>query len=243
MKKILVFFLILAMLCSLAGCAESVTPEPVDDPASHAADSTEQASDFIPEVELPKISPLAEKSKADDLLLINQTRINEGVFENGFTTGDKDLDTAIKQIIEENTSEENSFEDNLHDLYRHVRDNYKYRKMDLHDAENMGEWLFDNVRIMIEEGRGNCYSYAGLLYCLFRAYGFDEAEMCVGTYCKSPHGWVRAVIDGTEYIFDVETEYASLTRGRMPDHFVDCFWKTHEQLKAYSYHLEGAEQP
>ncbi|MBQ6403303.1 MAG: transglutaminase domain-containing protein [Oscillospiraceae bacterium] len=241
MKKSIAILLVLLMVFSLAAC--------VDDTASEAAVSPALIEQPIPTAELAEPETTAKQIlkadhfDAEDLTVINKVEEEKPVFENGFTTGDRDLDLALQQIIEENTTADDSFEDNLHNLYRHVRDNYKYRKMSLHNAENLGEWLFDNVRIMVDEGRGNCYSYAGLLYCLFRAYGFDEAEMCVGTFCKSPHGWVQAEIDGTEYIFDVETEYASLTRGRMPDHYVDCFFKTHQQLKAYSYHLEGADQP
>lgn len=157
----------------------------------------------------------------------------------GYTTGDPELDTFLMAIIAAYTSDDMSYEENLHALFRYVRDNFGYRKKPMRSSDDMEDWVFVAAKEMIDEGAGNCYSFASLLYCLFRAYDFDEAKLCVGTFCKSPHGWVEANIDNADYIFDVETEYASMSRRRKPDRYVNCFYRTYSQLKQFSYVKEG----
>ena len=131
----------------------------------------------------------------------------------GYTTGDPELDTFLMAIIAAYTSDDMSYEENLHALFRYVRDNFGYRKKPMRSSDDMEDWVFVAAKEMIDEGAGNCYSFASLLYCLF--------------------------IDNADYIFDVETEYASMSRRRKPDRYVNCFYRTYSQLKQFSYVKEG----
>lgn len=248
-QKFTALILLLCLLLSLVACAADVdtfSEVPSVGVLNEEIDKTQAAAWKEPEDEIPAVDDLMDAPTPD---LVETLPPIEGLCaepeepdEAGpevYSTGNHELDEKLDDIIERLTIPENSFEDNLHELYRYVRSNFGYRKKDKRTAENMEEWVFQVAEDMIDEGAGNCYSFASLLYCLFRRYGFDEARICVGTFCKSPHGWVEAEIEDTVYGFDVETEYASLARKRKPDHYVNCFYRTYYQLKQFTYVKEG----
>ena len=104
----------------------------------------------------------------------------------------------------------------------------------------MGEpsgWEVTEALSMLEEGRGNCYSFAALYCELARAIGCD-AHACAGAVVgseknleqsysyldvhgehmklprgHSPHGWVEIEFDGVAYIFDPEYAYLQYHKG------------------------------
>ncbi len=182
-------------------------------------DMPENDADYLQVMEAAITHDVTEEGEME---IWSNPVIPESRFKSGYTSGSLYLDQMLADIIGEVTSDEMSAEENLHELYRYVRDNFNYQKKPLHSVNDMDEWLTPTVVEALETKRGNCYCYAGTLYSLFRAYGFD-CEMCVGKFTGRPHGWVEAEIDGTRYIYDVEIEWCSLHPNWYPDKYVNMF--------------------
>ena len=123
----------------------------------------------------------------------------------------------------------------------------------------MGEpsgWEAAEALSMLEEGHGNCYSFAALYCELARAIGYDAhayAGAVVGTEKNlelsysyvdvhgepmvlpqghSPHGWVEIEIDGTTYVFDTEIEMSYLRRGKG---YQNMYMMTYAAAARWSY--------
>lgn len=153
----------------------------------------------------------------------------------GFTTGDREIDLLIRDILDSQLTEGMTLEEQLRALYDYIRDNCKYRQGKYYDMGDTS-WLTAEAKKMLRDKRGNCYSFAAALCELYRAIGVD-ARVYSGYIVGSPHGWVEADIDGVTYIFDVEMEYASLYRPK-PGHegeFHDMFMHTREQMRNWRY--------
>ena len=153
----------------------------------------------------------------------------------GFTSGDRELDVRIRDILDEQLTDDMTLEEKLRCLYDYIRDNYKYRRGELY---KMGDtsWVTAEAKKMLTEQRGNCYSFAAALCELYRAIGVD-ARVYSGYITGSPHGWVEAELDGETYIFDVEMEYASLYRPKpgFEGEFHDMFMRTRQELRHWRY--------
>ena len=163
----------------------------------------------------------------------------EPVFDNGFTTGDYAFDRELKAVIDEVTSPELDYDENLHNLYRYVRDTCHYLKRPLRSLADVDSWLYPEAKHMLTEKQGNCYSYSALLCTLFRAYGLSGARECCGTFCDDPHAWVEAEIDGIPYIYDVEMEWATMYRRDSKYPYTDMYQKTYEEMAHWHYALEA----
>ena len=163
----------------------------------------------------------------------------EPVFDNGFTTGDYAFDRELKAVIDEVTTPELDFDENLHNLYRYVRDNCHYLKRPLRSLADVDTWLYPEAKHMLAEKQGNCYSYSALLCTLFRAYGLSEAHECCGTFSNDPHAWVEAEIDGIPYIYDVEMEWATMYRRDSKYPYTDMYQKTYQEMAHWHYELEA----
>lgn len=147
----------------------------------------------------------------------------------GFSSGDIELDTLLKAVLDEQLGEETDPIEQLRLLYRFVRDKFQYHKGELYEPGDVS-WLSKEAKQLLQTGKGNCYAYAGLLCELYRAVGVD-AEPYSGSIVGRPHAWVEAEIDGVRYIFDVEMEY-SFIHQQNP---VDMFMRTYEEMEKWSY--------
>ena len=147
----------------------------------------------------------------------------------GFTSGSRELDKLLAQILADQIDSEMDAEAQQHALYRYVRDHYKYHKGELYETGDTS-WLVSEAKKLASTGQGNCYSYAALLCELYRAIGLD-AEVYSGTIDDAPHAWVEADIDGVRYIFDVEMEYSYIHQNRQ----CDMYRKTYEEMIRWDY--------
>ena len=154
----------------------------------------------------------------------------------GFSSGDYELDKLLKQILDEQITDEMGRDEKLRVLYRYVRDHYLYRKGVKYEIGDVS-WLLPAAKQMIVNGKGNCYCFAALLCELYRAIGID-AEPLSGTIARRPHAWVEADIDGVRYIFDVEMEYA-YRRSKTKDN-INMFMRTYEEMTRWNYVREKA---
>ena len=151
-----------------------------------------------------------------------------------YTSGDSELDDMVAQILK-TIVEENPNADRMELLraaYEHSHMDYKYLRRDPYGTGDRG-WEIEDAKTMISKGKGNCYNFAAIFWALARGLGF-EARAVAGT-CTStnqPHGWVIIAIDGADYFFDPEWQYAYRERGEN-DH--DMFMIPMSKINYWKY--------
>lgn len=129
--------------------------------------------------------------------------------EGRYTTGDEELDQMLNDIVNSQTNEGMDRDAKLRALYLYVRDNFTYLPRP-HVQKDQTGWENEYTKEFLQKKKGNCYSFAAAYYLLVRELGHSNAQLIVGTvgHRGTPHGWVEIVLDGTNYIFDTELEYA-----------------------------------
>lgn len=147
-----------------------------------------------------------------------------------YTSGSETLDQQVDALLE---TAQVSRTDPIEDFrlcYAYIRDNYRYLSMEHYPAGST-DWAQSSAETFFELGKGNCYCWAAAqMYCA-RRLGFQA--YCVAGWEDNPsndHAWVMAEIDGTEYLFDAELEYAL-------DESADMFMATSDgsTYNGYSY--------
>lgn len=131
-----------------------------------------------------------------------------------YTTGNPDLDQKLTDIVRAQTNDSMTRDQKLRALYNYVRDNFTYIKRDLVTKGQTG-WEAKYALAFLNDGKGNCFSFAAAFCLLARELGCD-AKVIVGTLGSSyqPHGWVEIPLDGTTYVFDTELEMIDRVKGR-----------------------------
>lgn len=137
--------------------------------------------------------------------------------ENGrYSCGDPELDATVAQILK-GIIEENPDADKLTLLkavFDHCHLNYQYLRRNAYAFGQTG-WEIEDAKVMFEKGRGNCYNFAAIFWALSRGLGY-ETRAVSGTCTKTdqPHGWCIIEIDGADYFFDPEWQFAYRNEGR-----------------------------
>lgn len=132
-----------------------------------------------------------------------------------YTSGDSELDDMVAAVLAPILTE-NPDADRLTLLraaYDHCHMEYKYLRKEAYCTGDRG-WEIDDAKSMFSTGKGNCYNFAAIFWACARGLGY-EARAVAGT-CTStvqPHGWVIIEIDGDDYFFDPEWQYAYRDRG------------------------------
>ena len=133
-----------------------------------------------------------------------------------YTSGDALLDATVAQILAV-LMEENPEADRMELLrivYDHCHTQYKYLRRYDHPAFGATGWEIQRASAMFESGKGNCYSFAAIFWALSRGLGY-ETRAISGT-CLSdeqPHSWCIIELEGEDYFFDPEWQYAYTERG------------------------------
>lgn len=132
-----------------------------------------------------------------------------------FSSGDTELDDMVAgilaPIVKDNPNATRL--ELLRIAYDHCHMDYKYLRKEAYGTGDRG-WEIDDAKEMFSKGKGNCYNFAAIFWALARGLGY-EARAVAGT-CTStvqPHGWVIIEIDGEDYFFDPEWQYAYRERG------------------------------
>ena len=152
-----------------------------------------------------------------------------------FTSGNEKLDAHVAEIVASQTNAGMTREEKLHAVYLYVRDHYLYLKRNLYGIGDTG-WEIDEALTMFETNKGNCYNFTAAFWALARGVGFDAVcySGLVGVD-RNPHSWVEITLDGTPYIYDVETEM----QNRLHDDFYTSMYQmTYERGKLWSYAKE-----
>lgn len=201
--------------------AASVTPAPMVTPAS----APETPASSTAEAPLSGEAPAETEAPTD-------SEDDGPVFpETGYTTGDRELDLWLKEIIDSQWEEGLTQEELQQRLYLYVRDKFGYRKSKIY-SEADGDFSASAIANMKQFLNGNCYNFACMQYGLFRAIGVD-AHVCVGWIgADRPHCWVEVVQDGVAYICDAEMEMQSIHFRNEPRNF---YMETYENLDYQMY--------
>ncbi len=130
--------------------------------------------------------------------------------ENGrYTTGFPELDERLTQLVQAKAVERWPLSLNLRLLYNYTCNSFDYVPAGMVET-GQTDWEAEFAWEMLERGKGNCYSYAGLFTVLARKLGY-HAWGVSGDFCNSfqewtTHGWVQIEIDGEILLCDPEIE-------------------------------------
>ncbi len=133
-----------------------------------------------------------------------------------YSCGDAELDQMVadilKVLIEEKPEADRMTI--LRSAYDHCHTQYKYLRKPAYAFGDTG-WEIEDAKEMFSGGRGNCYNFAAIFWALARGLGY-EARAVSGTCTKDnqPHGWVIIELEGKDYFFDPEWQYAYADRGQ-----------------------------
>ena len=127
-----------------------------------------------------------------------------------YTSGNETLDDGVQALLDTACEKEASREEELRQAYDYIRDNFKDLSMRHYDAGTT-DWAEEAALAFLEQGKGNCYCFAGLfLYCA-RRLGY-QAYVVAGWESKptNDHAWTMIEQDGKTLLYDVQLEYAYL---------------------------------
>lgn len=171
---------------------------------------------------------------------VHNAKISMMLFDkNGvYTSGNEELDNKINQIVNKVCGDSDDRAGNLKKLYEYVKNNFKYQAKDYIPIGSVG-WEPQRALQMINDGKGNCYSFAGVFAMLARAVGYP-AEALSGhlrprslIYNWVLHGWVQVYDNGNTYLCDPEYEGIYCKRqGWKWDLFMKNYKETPTQYKA-----------
>lgn len=140
---------------------------------------------------------------------VRDEKINALYFdENGcYTTGNADLDQRLNAIVEERTGSSMTQDQKLRALFDYTVANYRYLSRPL-VRKGAVDWEPGYALWFLQNGRGNCFSFAAAYCLLCRELGLP-AYTVVGASgsADSPHGWVEIAMDGAVYMFDPELQW------------------------------------
>ena len=159
-----------------------------------------------------------------------------------YTSGNAALDEKIEDFLKTTCTETASREERLRQAFDAIRDNFKYLSMQHYDAGTT-DWAEEAALTFLEQGKGNCYCFAGLfLYCA-RRLGY-QATVVAGWESKptNDHAWVMIEQDGKSLLYDPQLEYAYLYMfGRDP---VDMFAAEEEDgsYRGFQYYFPDGQE-
>lgn len=151
-----------------------------------------------------------------------------------YTCGDEELDALVaaywKDVMAENP--EATRLELLKIAYEHCHRDFQYLRRELYTVGQTG-WEVEDAKEMLTTGRGNCYNFAAIFWAYARGLGY-EARAISGTCTDTdqPHGWVIIEMDGADYFFDPEWQYAYRDRGERGK---DMFMIPKDQTWYWSY--------
>lgn len=126
-----------------------------------------------------------------------------------YTSGNARLDECVKQVLASCVQDSMTQEQKLYAAYCYIRDHGSYLARP-HYARGSIDWVMEEGLFFLQNGRGNCYSFAGAFMYLARQLGYQAYPVSGGVgYANKDHAWVIIPwADGRTRLFDVELEYA-----------------------------------
>ena len=127
-----------------------------------------------------------------------------------YTSGNETLDEKIETLLNTACTAGASREARLRQVYAYIRDNFKYLSMQHYDAGTT-DWAEEASLAFLENGKGNCYCFAGLFMYCARRLGY-QAYVVAGWESNpaNDHAWTMIEQDGKTLLYDAQLEYAYL---------------------------------
>ena len=135
--------------------------------------------------------------------------------ENGrYTSGDPALDQMVAEMLDPivQRNPQATRLELLREAFDYCVNNFEYLRRAPYEFGATG-WEIEDAKNMYEKKLGNCYSFAGLFWALAQGLGYEATAVsgtCTAT--DQPHAWVVIRLDGEDYFFDTEWQYAYLER-------------------------------
>ena len=161
-----------------------------------------------------------------------------------YTSGNTELDDLVAKTLTELTDPAQTRRERLRAVYLHVKNDFKYLVRNYYASGEHG-WEIPEALYMYENGRGNCYCYAGMFWSLARGLGYN-ATAYSGTMGNQnqPHAWTEITLDGYVYICDPEIEMnywwlAALNNDNSM--YTDNFMMLRSTAGGWNYQAEGRQ--
>ena len=138
-----------------------------------------------------------------------------------YTSGNAALDDGVRALLDAACDAQATRDERLRQAYDYIRDNFSYLSMQ-HYEVGTTDWAEAAALSFLENGKGNCYCFAGLFMYCARQLGY-QAYVVAGWESKptNDHAWTMIEQDGKTLLYDTQLEYAYLYMfGRDP---VDMF--------------------
>ena len=135
--------------------------------------------------------------------------------DGAYTTGSAELDAYVRELLCACVPDGQPGDyATLKTVYLYIKENYDYKNLGLsvEPFESVG-WEIDRALMFLRNGGDTCFGFAAALGFAARGLGF-EAYIISGAINEYyyPHSWVIIPYNGTDYIYDVELEYARPSR-------------------------------
>ncbi len=215
---------------------ETVAPLPVDGPASPQQEApfqtelveapsvpkeeprpaTDQTAQALQRPEPQPVEPHLEE-EADGLYYIQAdgTLLLDGSVgylyfgtDGRCTCGDAALDEQVRALIAEAVSDPAAdTETRLREVYDYTVGHFGYLGTD-HYPVGSTDWVNEAAAFLLENGKANCYGFAGLFCLCARQLGYQAYVVAGHEYSQTnEHAWVMIDWpDGETYLFDPEFE-------------------------------------
>lgn len=164
----------------------------------------------------------------DDGQLLRDGKVGRLQFgsDGRYTSGDSELDETVAAVLrgfQEANPDATRFE-LLREAFDYSYEEFSYGNRYSNDGNHniyeLGHtgWEIKDAKNMFRLGQGNCYCFAAVFWALARGLGY-EARAVAGTCLKDyqPHGWVIIEMDGEDYIFDPEWQWAYINEHKKFD--------------------------
>lgn len=165
-----------------------------------------------------------------------------------YTTGDKELDATVAEVLNEiiTANPDASRIELLREAFDYSYEKFsygnRYANDGNHNVYDLGHtgWEVKDAKNMFKLKEGNCYCFAAVFWALARGLGYD-ARAVAGTCLKDfqPHGWVIIKMDGADYIFDPEWQWAYINEHKKFDK--DMFKISLEKAKWWNYRWDKTQ--
>ena len=159
-----------------------------------------------------------------------------------YTSGNKELDELVAKVVSEYTESGMTRMEMLRAMYDYTVGNLRYVGLANYNcsylpAHGKDGWMPELAIKALNNGYGNCYSYAAVFAALARGIGYQAYAVGgqVGA-TEDPHGWVQILDDeGNVWMNDPEIEfrfgnyYKSVLSKKSPP---DLFYKSPDMIGA-----------
>lgn len=164
----------------------------------------------------------------DDGQLLRDGKVGKLQFgsDGRYTSGDSELDATVAAVLKgfQEANPDATRYELLREAFDYSHEEFSYgnRYSDdgNHNIYELGHvgWEIKDAKNMFKLGQGNCYCFAAVFWALARGLGY-EARAVAGTCLKDyqPHGWVIINMDGEDYIFDPEWQWAYINEHKKFD--------------------------